>query len=61
MANTKMSESYTGVSVEYWEAEVDSWLAQLAEIRNLLTLPDRTDRTSRGRCAQKMALERGNQ
>jgi hypothetical protein len=30
-------------SVDYWEAEVDSWLAQLAEIRNLVTLPDGGD------------------
>ena len=29
----------TGQSVAYWEAEVDSWLAQLAEIRNLVMLP----------------------
>jgi hypothetical protein len=34
----------TGQSVGYWEAEVDSWLGQLAEIRNLVSLPERDDR-----------------
>jgi hypothetical protein len=39
----------TGQSVDYWETEVDSWLAQLAEIRNLVTLPDGDDRPSTSR------------
>ena len=30
-----------GRSVDYWEAEVDSWLAQLAEIRNLVEMAPR--------------------
>jgi hypothetical protein len=33
----------TGQSVDYWEAEVDRWLAQLAEIRNLVTLTEGDD------------------
>jgi hypothetical protein len=36
--------SNAGQSVHYWETEVDSWLAQLAEIRNLVTLTEGDDR-----------------
>jgi hypothetical protein len=61
MAETTMAENYTELSVEYWEAQVDSWLAQLAEIRNLLTLPDRYDRTALAHCVPQMALAGGNQ
>ena len=61
MAKTTMAENYTGFSVEYWEAQVDSWLAQLAEIRNLLTLPDRSDRTALANRVSQIALAGGNQ
>lgn len=36
----------TGQPVDYWEAEVESWLAQLAELRSLETLPEGDDRAS---------------
>jgi hypothetical protein len=60
MSKATMEERYTGVSVEYWEAQVDGWLAQLAEIRNLSSLSDRHDSTSLARCAPQMALRGGN-
>jgi hypothetical protein len=40
MSDMTMGASYAEVPVEYWEAQADSWLAQLAEIRSLVTLPD---------------------
>jgi hypothetical protein len=59
MSNTTMGASYAVVSVEYWEAQVDSWLAQLAEIRNLLTLPDWHDRSSVERRVPRIAPDGG--
>jgi hypothetical protein len=59
MAHPTMPDIYTKVSVEYWEAQVDSWLAQLAEIRNLSAVPDRHDLISPARCAPQLALGGG--
>jgi hypothetical protein len=38
------TDAVNGHSVDYWVEQVDSWLAQLAEIRNLSTLRERDDR-----------------
>ena len=48
-------------SVDYWEAEVDSWLAQLAEIRNLVTLPDGGDRPSTSPAATSVVAAHGEE
>ena len=38
--DTAGTDHKTRLRVEWWEAEVDSWLAQLTEIRNLVTLSE---------------------
>jgi hypothetical protein len=45
-SDTDRTGPEAGQSADYWEAQVDRWLAQLAEIRNLVTLPEGADRPS---------------